>query len=175
MTPNDANVLGKVFGGSLLALIDLTASATSSKYAGVVCVTAAFDRVDFHEAIEIGELVTLIGKVTYVGRTSIEVTIDVSATNLPLGITRHTNTARVTMVALKDGAPHPVPRLICESREEKLAFLAGRLRREMRTAFREEVEREVARMSGLADARIDMLLSAEPLLPQVRPEAGTDA
>src|SRR5689334_2421749 len=95
MTPTDANILGNVFGGSLLAMIDLCASATAQKFTGIICVTAAFDRVDFHFPIEIGELVTLTGCVSYVGRTSMEVTIDVEATNLRKGLTRHTNTARV--------------------------------------------------------------------------------
>lgn len=67
MTPNDANVLGKVFGGSILAMIDLTASATSQKFAGTICVTAAFDRVDFHEPIEVGNLVSMVGTVTLRG------------------------------------------------------------------------------------------------------------
>ena len=144
MTPNDANVLGKVFGGSILALIDLTASSVSSKFAGVVCVTAAFDRVDFLEPVEIGELIELDGIVSFVGRTSVEVTIDVHATRLTSHERRHVNTARVTMVAIEDGKPKVVPRLTCETDEEKKRFLAGRLRREVRAA-------RVAQMNQLVD------------------------
>src|SRR5690606_13554133 len=89
MTPTDANVLGNVFGGSILSLIDLTASVTSQKSSGHVCVTASFDRVEFHEPIEVGELVELEGVVTYAGRTSVEVTIQVYATTLTEGERRH--------------------------------------------------------------------------------------
>ncbi len=70
MQPQDANFLGKVFGGAILAKIDLCAYATSSRFAGTICVTASFDRVDFHEPIEVGELVTFVGVVSYVGSTS---------------------------------------------------------------------------------------------------------
>jgi acyl-CoA hydrolase len=113
MTPLDANVLGKVFGGSLLAMIDLTASATAQRFCGHISVTAAFDRVDFHEPVDVGSLVTMEGIVSYAGRTSMEITIDVFATNLKSGERRQTNTARVTMVAIEDGKPTPVPSLVC--------------------------------------------------------------
>src|ERR1700690_1438117 len=116
MQPQAANFLGKVFGGSILAKIDLCAYATASRFAGGICVTASFDRVDFHEPINVGELVTLISHVTYVGRTSLEMTIEVYAENLFTGTRRHTNTARVTMVHLDQNLkPQQVPRLICET------------------------------------------------------------
>ena len=160
MTPLDANVIGKVFGGSLLVLIDLCASATAQKYSGVTSVTASFDRVDFHDPIEIGELVTLTGHVSYVGRTSMEVTIDVAATNLKTGVVRHTNEARVTMVALKDGIPSPVPRLICETREEKIRFLEGKLRREFRKRRQDEVKATREKLENATDAELDALMSS---------------
>ncbi|QYK52440.1 MAG: acyl-CoA thioesterase [Fimbriimonadaceae bacterium] len=161
MTPNDANVLGKVFGGSILALIDLTASATSSKFAGRICVTAAFDRVDFLEPVEIGELVELDGFVSYVGRTSVEVTISVHATRLVTGARRHVNTARVTMVAVEDGKPVEVPRLICETREEKLRFLAGKLRRELRVERTADMTALTKQIEGLSESELDNLLGSK--------------
>lgn len=160
MTPNDANVLGHVFGGSILAMVDLTASATAQKFAGRICVTASFDRVDFHHPVEVGNLVEMEGKVTFVGNTSLEVTIDVFATNLTKGDRRHTNTARVTMVAIgEDGRPTAVPRLVCESREEKVLFLEGAVRRR----FRQERTAQLAglhdRLAAASDGEIDAWLS----------------
>ncbi|MBL8066146.1 MAG: acyl-CoA thioesterase [Chthonomonadaceae bacterium] len=164
MTPNEANFLGKVFGGSLLALIDLCASATAQKYSGLVSVTASFDRVDFHDPIEIGELVTLTGHVSFVGRTSMEVTIDVSATNLRSGESRHTNTARVTMVALdSQSRPAPVPSLICETREEKIRFLEGKLRKTYRQQRIKELSDVRTRLEGSDDAELDSLMIADGL------------
>jgi acyl-CoA hydrolase len=156
MTPNDANVLGNVFGGSILAMVDLTASATAQKFAGRVCVTASFDRVDFHFPVDVGNFVEMEGVVTYVGTTSCEVTIDVYATNLTKGDRRHTNTARVTMVALdENGKPTPVPRLICETREEKVRFLEGHARRNLRKEQIAHLAALQARLSSASDAEIE--------------------
>lgn len=163
MTPTDANVLGKVFGGSILAMIDLTASATAQRFSGHISVTASFDRVDFHEPISVGSLVTMEGYVGYAGRTSMEITIDVYAELLTEGERRHTNTARVTMVAIKDGKPTPVPTLICESREDRLKFLEGKLRRELRNMNREALAAKMAGYTDLPDAELDRLIQSERL------------
>lgn len=159
MTPNEANILGNVFGGAILAMIDLTASATAQKFSGRVCVTAAFERVDFHTPIEVGNLVTMRGYISYAGRTSVEVTIDVIATDLKTGIQSHSNNARVVMVAVEDGKPVPVPSLICETREERVGFLAGRLRREIRAERAKQFESLVARINAFSDSEIEQLLS----------------
>lgn len=165
MTPNNANFLGKVFGGHILALLDLVAYATSSKFAEAICVTASFDRVDFHEPIEVAELVSCVGHVTYVGRSSVEVTIEVYAENVLKGGRRHTNTARVTMVAVgPDGRPVPAPRLICETPEEKIRFLEGRLRRELRGAQRQEFEEFARRFREASATELDELIEAPKLI-----------
>jgi acyl-CoA hydrolase len=166
MTPNDANFLGKVFGGSILALIDLVAYATASRFAGNIAVTASFDRVDFHEPIELGELVTMVGHVSYVGRTSVEVSVEVYADNVFTRVRRHTNTARVTMVAVKEGRPVEVPRLICETREEKIAFLEGRLRREMRTVHIAEREKIGAVIRKAPDDELDRLMVSDSVIAE---------
>lgn len=163
MEPNDANFLGKVFGGAILSKIDLCAYATASKFAGTICVTASFDRVDFIEPIEVGELVTLVGHISYAGRTSVEVTIEVYAENLLKGIQRHTNTARVTMVAIREGKPTPVPGLICETHEDKVRFLEGRLRRELRFKQREERQRIFDAYEAASDEELERLLAQEKL------------
>jgi len=164
MTPNEGNFLGKVFGGAVLAMIDLCASATAQKFSGRLCVTAAFDRVDFREPIEIGELLTIRGHISYTGRTSMDVTINVFATNLANGKRRHTNTARVTMVALgDDGRPTPVPALECEAREEKIGFLMGRLRRELRTSRLAELEKHELRFDSATDAELSAWMAGAPI------------
>jgi acyl-CoA hydrolase len=164
MTPGHANFLGKVFGGSILGLLDLCAYTTASRFAGNVCVTASFDRVDFHEPIEVGEFVTFVGTVTYAGRTSVEVTIEVFAEDILRRTRRHTNTARVTMVALKDNRPTTVPKLLFESSAEKVRFLEGRLRRELRSEHATEFE-SVAQMFRHADeAKLDALMATPSLL-----------
>jgi acyl-CoA hydrolase len=158
--PNESNFLGKLFGGELLAKIDLCAYAASAKHSGEVCVTASFDQVDFHEPIEVGELVTLIGQVAFVGRSSMEVMVEVHAENLKKGGKRHTNTARVTMVALKDGKPAEVPRLICETRAEKILFLQGQMRRESRKRLDQERKAAYDRIEHMTDDELDSALNS---------------
>lgn len=168
MTPLDANVLGNVFGGSILAMIDLTASATAQKFSGTVCVTASFDRVDFHEPIQVGSLVEMEGYVAYVGRSSMEIVIDVFSTDLKKNERHYTNTARVTMVALKDGKPVEVPRLTCESREDKIRYLQGKFRREIRTQYLQELQERNLALEKLDDARLGALVSVPNLIEALR-------
>jgi len=163
MEPNDANFLGKVFGGTILAKIDLCAYATSSRFAGTICVTASFDRVDFLEPIEVGELVTFIGFISYAGRTSVEVTIEVYAENLLKNIRRHTNTARVTMVAIRDNRPTPVPGLIFETREDKIRALEAKLRRQDRSKQKAEQQRIFDSFARATDQELDDLLTQEAI------------
>ena len=165
MEPNDANFLGKVFGGTILSKIDLCAYATASRYAGTICVTASFDRVDFIEPIELGELVTLVGSIGYVGRTSIEVTIEVYAENVFTSRKRHTNTARVTMVAMKDGKPHAVPPLECTTREQKIAFLEGKVRRKIRQKHIAEREQVYELIRRASDGELSEWLDGEVPIP----------
>lgn len=162
VTPNDANFLGKAFGGAILSMIDLAAYATASRFAGAVCVTAGIDRVDFHQPIDVGNIVILDGHVSFVGRTSLEVTIDVHAQDVLSGEVRHTNTARVMMVAIENLRPVEVPRLICETREEKVRFLEGRIRREMRQKHQAELAALGEKLGQLHDARLDELMSGAP-------------
>jgi len=164
VTPNDANFLGKVFGGTILSMIDLVAYATASRFAGNICVTASFDRVDFHQPIEVGELVTMIGHVSYVGRTSVEVSVEVFAENVYSREPRPTNTARVTMVAIRDGKPVEVPRLECETREDKIAFLEGRLRRELRALHLAERERIAQSFRAATNEELDTLMAGKSLV-----------
>jgi len=161
MQPQDANFLGKVFGGAILAKIDLCAYATASRFAGTICVTASFDRVDFHEPIEVGELVTFVGQIYFVGRSSVEVTIEIYAENVMLGTRRHTNTARVTMVALKDGKSVQVPRLVCETREDKIHYLEGKLRRESKGKHYDERAGWYAKFQAADQTQLDTWITSD--------------
>ncbi len=159
MTPNDANFLGNVFGGRILSLVDLCAYVTASRFSGEVCATASFDRVDFHEPIQVGEVVTLEGIVSFVGRTSVEVTIEVFAESVISATKRHTNTARVTMVAVRENRPVPVPRLVLESREEKIRFLEGKYRKQNRGHLVNEREKLSERFENESSEELERLLN----------------
>lgn len=117
--PHMQNVLGDLFGGDLMALVDQAAAVAAIRHAGGPAVTASIDRVDFREAIHLGELVTCRSSVDFVGNSSMDITVEVFAERVSTGDRRHTHTAHVVFVAIdENGKPKRVPRLIPESAEE---------------------------------------------------------
>jgi len=156
-----ANIFGNVHGGQVLHLVDNIAYACAARYAQTVCVTASVDRVDFYEPIHVGELLHIVARICYVGRTSIEVEINVYAEDLHAASTRHTNRCHYTMVSLKDGKPNPVPRLICRTREDKARFIQAKMRREMGLRYRQERDAFLAQFDTMDDTELDALLSQE--------------
>jgi acyl-CoA hydrolase len=129
--PHMQNVLGDLFGGHLLSLVDQAAAVAAIRHAGGPAVTASFDRVDFRERIPVGALVTCAAAVEYVGNSSMDVAVEVYSEHVPTGVRRHTHTARVVFVAIDDqGRPRRVPRLIPESAEERERYERARQHRE---------------------------------------------
>lgn len=132
MLPQHANVAGIVYGGTILGIADSVAYVCASRHAGPNCVTVSVDRVDFREPIRIGELVTFLASVNYVGKSSMEVGIKIFAEDLKSGQKRHTNSCTFTMVCLDEkGRPKEVPRLVPETEEEKQRTREGEERRKL--------------------------------------------
>lgn len=136
--PNDANPLGNMLGGRVLHFIDMAAAVAAIRHAGNPCVTASFDSVDFLTPIHVGEACVLKAKVTWAGRTSLEVYVDVFAENLITGERRHTTTAFTTFVAIDSatGKPAEVPPLQPETEAEMQMFDGAATRRAERLARR---------------------------------------
>jgi acyl-CoA hydrolase len=129
--PHMQNVLGDLFGGNLMALVDQAAAVAAMRHAGGPAVTAAIDRVDFRERIALGELVTCSATVDFVGNSSMDITVTVHAETITTGVRRLTHVAHCVFVAIdQSGKPTRVPRLIAESEEERQRFEAARLHRE---------------------------------------------
>ena len=81
----------------------------------------------------------IVGKVTYVGNTSLEVRVDTYVEHLENGMRHPINRAYFTMVALDENdKPKRVPRLILETEAEKAEWEAAEKRREMRMLRRKE-------------------------------------
>lgn len=147
MIPSYANFGGRVHGGILLSLMDKLAYACAAKHAGGYCVTVSVDGVNFREPVEVGELVSLMASVNYVGRTSLVVGIKVIAENVRTGEVKHTNTSYFTMVAKgEDGQPTEVPPLLLENEEDARRFLEAMKRRELRFAYGEHFDNARNRM-----------------------------
>jgi uncharacterized protein (TIGR00369 family) len=133
MQPEHANTQGNVHGGWIMKLVDEAGALAAMRHAGRRCVTVAMDRMVFRQPIRIGDLVILNAEVTYVGRTSMEVEVDVAAENPISGKRSRTNTAYLVYVAIDDqGKPTSVPPLLSETPEELARMEAARLRQQRR-------------------------------------------
>ena len=120
MQPEHANLMGNVHGGWIMKLMDEAGALACMRHAQRRVVTVAMDSVVFRHPIRIGDLVLLEAELTNVGRTSMEVQIEVQAENSMTGQRWHTNTAYAVYVGLDDaGKPMSVPPLITETEEEK--------------------------------------------------------
>jgi acyl-CoA hydrolase len=131
--PHMQNVLGDLFGGHLMALVDQAAAVAAIRHAGGPAVTASIDRVDFRERIPVGALVTCVATVDYVGNSSMDVSVEVYSEQVATGERRHTHTAHVVFVAIdEEGKPKRVPRLEPQSPEERERYERARRHREER-------------------------------------------
>lgn len=158
MIPSYANFGGKIHGGILLSLIDKVAYACASRHAATYCVTVSVDGVDFLKPVEVGDLVSLMASVNYVGRTSLVIGIKVIAENVRNGTQRHTNTSYVTMVAKgDDDKPAVVPPLLLESEADGRRFLEAMKRRELREKYKDAFDNEKNRIA--LDENLDKLAS----------------
>jgi acyl-CoA hydrolase len=129
MLPVDANALGNVHGGVILKAADEAAAICAMRHARRPCVTVAIDSVSFHSPVHVGELLALTAALTFVGRTSIEVRVQVHAENPITGVITHTNSAYFVFVALdEEGVATTVPRLVPETEAERAAFAEGQAR-----------------------------------------------
>ena len=141
MMPQHANVMGHVFGGVMLSMMDQNAAISAIRHARTPCVTASIDRVDFREPIHVGDLVIMKASVNFVGRTSMEIGVRVEAEDLLTGRRRHTNSCYLTFVAIdRNGRPVDVPRLIPETPEETRRHAAAQERRRRRLEERHAEE-----------------------------------
>ncbi|GAB3908610.1 acyl-CoA thioesterase [Larkinella knui] len=157
MIPSYANFGGKIHGGILLSLMDKVAFACASKHSGAYCVTVSVEGVNFRQAVEVGELVSLMASVNYVGRTSMVIGIKVIAENVRTGTVKHTNTSYFTMVATDDDhKPTEVPPLLLETPDDTRRFMEAMKRKELKETYKEEFDNEKSRIR-VEDGGLDIL------------------
>ncbi len=121
-----------------LQWIDEIAGIVSKRHAGVETTTASIDNLNFKAAAFLNDMVVLIGRLTYVGSSSMEVRVDTYVEGLD-GIRRVINRAHVVMVALdENGYPIKVPALKIETEAEKAEWESGEKRYKLRKQRRIE-------------------------------------
>lgn len=127
--PNDTNTHGNLFGGQLLAWMDVTAAVSAQRHCRRVVVTASVNNVSFGKPIKESSIVTLEAKVSRAFNSSMEIFIDVYVEDLVSGKREKRNEAIYTFVAVdQNGGPIQVPQIVPETEEEKERY-NGALRR----------------------------------------------
>lgn len=129
------NDSGRLFGGRLVSWIDVAAGACCMRHTGYHMTTASIDHLTFKRAAHLGDIVTLIARMTYVGRTSCEVRVD-SYVEGADGYRHEMNRAFLTYVAIDEkGKPLEIPYgLDVRTVAEQARWDGALLRREHRAA-----------------------------------------
>lgn len=124
--PSDANTMGTVFGGKVMAYVDDMAGISAMRHSRTSVVTASTDSVDFLHPIKVGHSICLESFVTWTRNTSMEVFVKVVGEDLMTGARKVCATAFLTMVAVNEkGEPCPVPPIIPGSDFEKKMHLSA--------------------------------------------------
>jgi uncharacterized protein (TIGR00369 family) len=135
MLPAQANPAGFVHGGELMKLMDNAAGVTAGRHSNSYVVTAQVNDIRFLQPVRVGSLVLVYAKITFVGRTSMEIQIEVETENLFTGERMRALTSYYTMVAVDDeGRPKTVPPLMVYTEEEERLFNEGLQRYNSRKA-----------------------------------------
>jgi acyl-CoA hydrolase len=130
--PQHGNNAGRLFGGQLMAWIDMIAGVVAFRHCGGHCTTASVDYLSFEKPIQVGEIIVLDGRVTYVGNSSMEIRVD-TFVEKPGLVREMVNRAYLTFVALgEDGRPARAPRLELSTEEEREEWEEGIKRAELR-------------------------------------------
>jgi acyl-CoA hydrolase len=135
--PQHANLYGTVFGGQIMAWVDLCGVICAQRHAGRPCVTAFVDDLLFRRPVRVGQVVRLRAQMTAAFRTSMEVDVRVTGEDTVTGEQWPTLECSITFVAMSDELkPIPVPPLLLASEEDRAAHAAAEERRRVRLAKR---------------------------------------
>lgn len=133
--PQHANAIGSVFGGQVMAWIDLCAAICASRHSGRTAVTAFVDDLKFQLPVHVGEVVKLRARVTATFRTSMEVEVEVEGEDPKTGRSWPCVGALLTFVAIDEARrPVEVPPLVLDGDEARAAQARAEERRRARLA-----------------------------------------
>lgn len=145
--PNDTNPLGNLMGGNLMRWMDIVASICAAKHSESYVVTVSVDHVTFKRPIHVGDVITLNANVTRAFNTSIEVYVEVFASDIKGHNPRKCNQAYLTFVALSDDhKPIVVPEVIPLTSEQEKLFDGAARRRELRLILSERIPAKDAKL-----------------------------
>ncbi|WP_296509672.1 acyl-CoA thioesterase [Rhodoferax sp.] len=110
--PGDCNANGDIFGGWVMAQVDLAGSVLPARYTQGRMATVAVNEFIFKQPVRVGDILSFFSKVSRVGRTSITVKVEVYAERYrSQGNYTKVTEASLTYVAIDDaGRPRPIPK-----------------------------------------------------------------
>ena len=100
--PNSTNHYDTLFGGSAMHLMDEVAFITATRFSRQKMVTVSSDRIDFKKPIPAGTIIELVGKVTYLGNTSIKIKVDIYIEQMYADHREKAITGEFTFVAIDE-------------------------------------------------------------------------
>ena len=107
--PADANPAGDIFGGWVLAQMDIAGGLIAAERARGRVATVALESMAFHKPVKIGDIVSCYAEVTKVGTTSLTVKVHTEVLRKVTGAPETVTDGLFTYVALgADGRPRPV-------------------------------------------------------------------
>lgn len=135
------NLMGTVHGGVILNLIDSVAGVVAARHSDGPAVTAAIDETAFLQAVRVGDVVHVAARITWAGRSSMEVAVRCTADRWDRAVPPTVvATAHLVMVAVDEqGKPRVVPPLQLTTDEERAAFRQAEIRRRHRLVLRDEL------------------------------------
>ena len=130
--PNHLNGANRLFGGILMQWIDEVAGIVAKRHAMTNVITASVDNLTFVRGAFQNEMVVIVGKLTWVGTSSMEVLVETYVENIKRERSL-INKAYLVMVSIDENdKPVQVPRLILETEEQKAEWENAEIRRMIR-------------------------------------------
>ena len=138
MQPDQMNPQGTVHGGEIMKTMDTIAGIVARKHCKGKVVTRRLDEVEFYKPIEIGDIITVIAQLIYVGTSSMEIVVQIYLHNLKdFSNPQLATSSFVTMIHLVDEKPHKVPKLVATSDEDKILYdLGEKIHKEIRVKIK---------------------------------------
>lgn len=138
LMPSHINGYNRLFGGKLVEWIDVVAGVVARRHSHCNVTTAQIDSLHFKGPAHTNDTIVLLGRITYVGKSSMEVRVDTFVESMDCQ-RKMINRAYLVMVALDENErPTQVPRLILETEEDRLEWQAGERRNQLRKERRNE-------------------------------------
>ena len=130
--PNHLNGANRLFGGILMQWIDEVAGIVAKRHAMTNVITASVDNLTFVRGAFQNEMVVIIGKLTWVGTSSMEVLVETYVENIKRERSL-INKAYLVMVSIDENdKPVKVPRLTLETEEQKVEWKNAEIRHMIR-------------------------------------------